>query len=512
LFLPTFHIVNYLNFDLTSQRLFSLLKPSPTLPFTIYGAMGRKKSNVVLGTSPVIMKYSVMFPNLTPENIGSTVVRTVIPLECVLSLTYRQSNHLRGFFECRLHNNGKAHHVSGETFKAHWIADDSLRRGDALNLNQQANTTIAAPAMSATPSSGTDEVTDTDGRFESDTSSPDMMDLDIVWDAGGPGAAGAQGISGDMDQGTAREDSEGEAGDIDVDEEEDGDFEMDGGDEEEEEDFEPAIYLSTLERESSDDRSGTGTANDPATSSAAVSLQPPTSLLNPLSASDLVDRWPYPINQCVQALKLSSTTSATDRHPFLFQLIYTAIASVSFTFNVPLRASKFILQTFWIVLSLAAPYVFNSGRRHCPTCSCSGRSEEAATAARPVVPAKRIPAVEGRLGLHADLALHPVCPNKTCNHICYDSSDVILPEGVTNCERCSTALLDDKSKPRYKIYPRNHLVNELERVFAKSGVEELCFSVRERSEITNRRNQKAGTTILQPKRWRRLGRFGFTSE
>jgi hypothetical protein len=57
------------------------------------------------------------------------------------------------------------------------------------------------------------------------------------------------------------------------------------------------------------------------------------------------------------------------------------------------------------------------------------RKKEAAT--RFDVPAKRMQAVGSRLSLQRDLALHPVCPNKGCNHICYNTSDGILPDGVT---------------------------------------------------------------------------------
>jgi hypothetical protein len=300
--------------------------------------------------------------------------------------------------------------------------------------------------------------------------------------------SGVEGMAGGSDQESSEVQSESGSNGMEGDGEDEADAE---GEDEVAVDVE-GLLREAAERNSDDRLQQLTTTADPLSES-----RQRAQVLDGVSTDDMIDDWPFPIEPCLKAIKLSSSEPSMSTLPFILQLVYTIVVSLSSTFNTPRRATEFVLQSFWQVLQLSAPFVFNKAQPHCATCKCPGRSAEEASRTEPIVPAKRMPAVERQLGFSADLALHPVCPNKTCNHIHFETSNGVLPDDIQKCTQCATDLYDDKGSPRYKVYPRNHLINELERVLAKEGVEELVFSVGERQEISQNESERSRSAFMR---------------
>jgi hypothetical protein len=213
---------------------------------------------------------------------------------------------------------------------------------------------------------------------------------------------------------------------------------------------------------------------------------------------DLISYWQFPFLDVLDGINVHGSTSGDlPDIPFLDRAVYTMVTTLMADHGSSRRAGDFTLQQLWHLLDRAQPQPEEPDQR---VRSGSARRIRTNTA-------------EAQISDDHNIIVHPVCPKKTCNFVWYRFVDGELPleEKITHCPVCQTALFDDQNLTYYK-YPRRNLIDELERIFAIPGVEDLCFTVRRRDEAHEHLDDRAGSRVLreqsQGAAWAVLGMDG----
>lgn len=100
-------------------------------------------------------------------------------------------------------------------------------------------------------------------------------------------------------------------------------------------------------------------------------------------------------------------------------------------------------------------------------------------------PARTAKTAASRLGINAEILVHPVCIRKTCQSVYHSAiRKDQFPEIEENCTSCLKPFQGQNGDTFLYEFPRRTLISEVERVMAQPGIEEEAFKKRTPSEQT----------------------------